>query len=130
MALALDLIGNVDTAPLVSLLVESSADVEEVKKNRALSRLRSHRLCSSRDAWRNTHDPGCLDGDAQGPAGVALLAQPGLSGIISTLLILIIFGVIVPGASTSVGMHPCQPAAVGMVALAARRRRRCRYVRR
>jgi len=32
--LALDLIGNVDTAPLVSLLVESSADVEEVKKNR------------------------------------------------------------------------------------------------
>jgi len=33
--LALDLNGNVDTAPLVSLLVESSADVEEVKKNRA-----------------------------------------------------------------------------------------------
>ena len=31
--LALDLNGNVDTAPLVSLLVESSADVEEVKRN-------------------------------------------------------------------------------------------------
>ncbi len=58
------------------------------------------------------------------------LRSQGLSGIISTLLILIIFGVIVPWRfDVGWDAHPASPL-LWVWCAAARRRRRCRYVRR